>query len=142
MIDPALKRNRRRKEDGRGQTGQEIDQRGCALGGQVFCDFQTQGQIVATVQLKGLSEVDRHEAVLRDVEQRAIDVLAIEAEDGGSVFRERREPGTGAAADVHDARGIEQVDDQRHDFARRIAHLRVHLFEKPPRVRFHGRPEH
>ena len=86
----------------------------------MFGDLERKRQVEFSLDLEGLSEVGAAEALARNFQLVLIDPDAVQPEDVfDPVFAKNRQPRAAAAADVDDAPGGEQVQDDGHDTPRR-----------------------
>jgi len=103
MMGTALVGNGGGEEDDWGESGEESDEVGGGGRGEMFGDFEGEGEIVGEWPGWRGREIGGVERSGIDFESGAVDIIAIETGhgDGGETL-EHAEPGAGAAADIGD----------------------------------------
>jgi hypothetical protein len=116
----ALVRDGRAEEHRRREPRDRLDQRRRTLLRNVVRRLERDREIELAVEPERLGEVARDELVRVDPQCLALDVRAVDAEDGfDAVLAEHLQPGAGAAPDVDHARRPQPLENERDDDVRR-----------------------
>ena len=104
------------EDDGRRQPGQALHQRLRRLRRKMLGDLEAQGEIEPPAQLQRPAQLVLVEQSRGDLQIGAGHPGAVDATNvGDAVLAEGREPQAGAAADIDDALGPEQLDQHGRD---------------------------
>ncbi len=87
--------------------------------GHVVSGFERDRKVEVAVEPKRLAEVAREKLRRLDSKRLRLDVRPIDPQDVvDAVLAKDLQPGARPAADVHNAHGVEALDDDRHDGSR------------------------
>src|SRR5207248_722160 len=88
--------------------------------GQVFSNLKRYGQVSIFAILQGLSEVRRNKPFRRNHKEVTVNVLSIDSPDViDSKLTKNRQPSPHPATNIDNSFRLDEIKNQRHNFARR-----------------------